>query len=95
VSAFRADGTYEFLKSGVDEEMLELRNLDTGKTIVVEYVTRIAFREDGKNDLVFDKIGNERLLSEIHLSNADGYVLLAAGKRPHTHEHVAAKRAAA
>ena len=81
-------GHYEILKAANDENMLMVRNVDTRKTALVDYVTRLAQRADGKGSLVFDDNGGEHVLSEIHLTNSDGYLLPAAGKKPHTHEQV-------
>ena len=62
--------------------------METGKKTVVEYMTRIAPREDGNPVFVFDEVGGQHILSEIQLANSDGYLLPAAAKKPHTHKQV-------
>ncbi len=69
-------GHYQILSSGPGESVLIVRNLDTGKTTLAEFITRIAPRGDGKSVLVFDAAEGQRFLSEIHLSGHDGYLLL-------------------
>jgi len=44
-----------------------LRNLDSGEPIVVPFTTRLAMRDGDQNALVFDKVGDQCYLSEIHL----------------------------
>jgi hypothetical protein len=81
-------GHYEILKTSNDEQVLMVRNVDTKKTALVEYVTRLATRDKGTGALVFDESAGERVLSEIHLTNSDGYLLPGLGKKPHTHTQV-------
>ncbi len=85
--AFTAGGTalpaghYELTTpDSVDDGVLALRNLDTRKVIVVGYLSRIAWQRDSRSDFVFDEVGGQQILSEIHLSNADGYVVAGAEK---------------
>jgi hypothetical protein len=73
-----------------DEDVLVFRNVDTGKRTIVDYVTRIAARDDGQPSFVFDDVGGQHILSEIHLASSDGYLLEGAGKTPHSHERVKA-----
>jgi hypothetical protein len=76
-------GHYELTTLGTpDDGVLALRNLDTRKVVLVGYVTRTAWREDEKSGFVFDKVGRERVLREIRLSDADGYVLESAARSP-------------
>jgi hypothetical protein len=72
------------------EDVLVVRNVDTGKTTVAEYLTRIASRADGKSFFVFDVVGDQHILSEIQLASSDGYLLPGAAKKPHTHKQVKA-----
>jgi hypothetical protein len=81
-------GHYEILKASNDEKILMVRNVDSRKTALVEYVTRLAQRDEGKGSFVFDFNGGEHILSEIHMTNSDGYLLPAAGKTAHTHKQV-------
>jgi hypothetical protein len=82
-------GHYEIEPSS-SEDVLIVRNADTGKEIIADYITRIASREDGKSTLVFDVLGGQHILSEIHMAGSDGYLLAAAARKPHTHEQVKA-----
>ncbi len=78
-------GHYEVLCSDdPDANYLVFKNMATGKTTIVQYETRSAAREDGKNVMVFDLAGGKHVLSEIHLSDVDGY-LLPGIKGQHTH----------
>jgi hypothetical protein len=72
------------------EDVLIVRNVDTGKRTVVDYITRIAPRKDAMSVFVFDEVGGQQILSEIQLANSDGYLLPAAAKKPHTHKEVKA-----
>ncbi len=83
-------GHYEITPASPDEGVLTVRNLDTGKATAVEYITRIASREDGKSFFVFDVVGSQHILSEIHVAGSDGYLLQGAAKKPHTHKQVKA-----
>jgi hypothetical protein len=96
--AFEAGGTkfpaghYEIVEpEDPSSGVLTVRNLDTQKEGFVEVLTRIAERGDHQSLLVFDNVGGQRMLSEIHVTGEDGYLLPAAGKRPHTHELVKAQ----
>jgi hypothetical protein len=87
-------GHYEILAADdVDSAVLVVRNTDTHKEALVEYLTRIGARKDADSALVFDVVGNDHLLSEIHLAGTEGYLLEGAVKRPHTHHEVKAQRA--
>lgn len=83
-------GHYKILVADDNDHIIIVRNVDTKKTILVEYETRIASRDDPKATFVFDEIGSERFLSEIHVPGSDGYLLPGAGKKPHTHKQVKA-----
>jgi hypothetical protein len=81
-------GRYEILVAADDENVLIVRNEDTKKRVLVDAITRLAPRDDGQATLVFDEAGGERVLSEIHLTDSDGYQLAGVGKKPHTHKVV-------
>jgi hypothetical protein len=82
-------GHYQIMSSSsAPEGPLLIRNVDTKKTTHVEYLTRIASREDGKSTFVFDEVGSQHILSEIHLAGSEGYLLPGAAKKPHTHKQV-------
>jgi hypothetical protein len=69
---------------------IAIRNVDTEQTVFVDYLTRLASRRDDKSVLVFDELGGKHILSEIHVAGSDGYLLPAAGKKPHAHRQVMA-----
>jgi hypothetical protein len=82
-------GHYRILAPSMPgDSMLMVRNEDTGKTTLAEYVTRIASRDDDKPVLVFDVVGGQHVLSELHLGGSDGYLFPGAAKTPHTHKEV-------
>jgi hypothetical protein len=85
-------GHYEITSASPDEGIVTVRNMDTGKSSFAEYVTRIGSRGNAESVLVFDVIGNQHMLSEVHVAGADGYLLPAAGKKPHTHKQVKAEK---
>jgi hypothetical protein len=78
-------GNYEILSEDATVGGLMLQKTDGGKPILVPFTTRLAMREGEQNTLVFDKVGDMYYLSEIHLSDSDGYFLPGApGKHTHT-----------
>jgi hypothetical protein len=83
-------GRYEIVEEDEGGTLL-LRNLDTGKPFLVPFTTRLAMREGEQGTLVFDKAGDKYYLSEIHLSDSDGYFLPGAPSR-HTHAQVKANK---
>ncbi len=85
-------GHYKILTDEDNDPVLVLRNVDTGKTTFVEYLTRIAPRGDGKFTFVFDEAGGERVLSEVHVGGSDGYLLQGVGMKAHTHKQVMASQ---
>lgn len=82
-------GRYEILLEDPVFGTLMVRNLDGGKPILVPFTTRLAMREGEQSALVFDKVGDKYYLSEIHLSDSDGYFLPGAPGQ-HTHTQVKA-----
>jgi hypothetical protein len=80
-------GKYEILLEDPSFGTLMLRNIDGGKPIVVPFTTRLAMRGGDQDTLVFDKVGDKYYLSEIHLSDCDGYFLPGAPGQ-HTHTQV-------
>jgi hypothetical protein len=84
-------GGYEIVQEDATLGTLLLRNMDSGKGVLVPYTTRLAMREGDQDQLVFDKVGEKCYLSEIHLSGADGYFLQGA-KVQHTHTQVKVNR---
>jgi hypothetical protein len=84
-------GKYEILVEDPSLGTLMLRNIDSGKPIVVPFTTRLARREGDQNTLVFDTVGDKYYLSEIHFSDSDGYFLPGAPGH-HTHTQVKAQK---
>ena len=84
-------GKYEILTEDPTTNMLMLRNLDSKKSILVPFTTRLAMREGDQDTLVFDKVGDKYYLSEIHLSDSDGYFVPGAPGQ-HTHTQVKAQK---
>jgi hypothetical protein len=87
-----AAGRYEIAEADAPvPTALVIRRVDTGKTALVEFMTRLARRDNDRNTLVFDNDGTRRALSEIHLSASDGYFLPGATTK-HAHVTVEAKK---
>lgn len=78
-----AAGTYKVYTS---QSKLILRKADEGQPVVLPYLSRVAPKEGGAA-LVFDKEGEEYVLSEIYLSASDGFHL-AGAKGNHAHVKV-------
>jgi hypothetical protein len=81
-------GKYAITIEDENANLLGFQNEATGKKMVVEYMTRLAMRSTDQAELVFDKAGDSLYLSEIHLTDADGYFLPGA---PAKHTHVRVK----
>jgi len=64
-----------------DEPILTFKNTDTGERTVAEYVARIRPRQDDRDRIVFDRVGNRHYLTEIHLADADGYLVATTPRR--------------
>jgi hypothetical protein len=77
-------GHYQVTFERPQRGIVTVKNLDTGKVALVEYVTTIGSRADGKSLLVFDEIGGQHVLSAIYVAGQDGY-RLPEGKQSHTH----------
>lgn len=83
-------GTYEAVVEASGADTITVRNVTTGKAAFVLTETRLSERP-GPATMVFDRIGNDRYLSEIHPAGDDGYLLQSAvAKKHHTHEQVVA-----
>jgi hypothetical protein len=85
-------GRYQITAENPDDAALAVKNLDTGKTVVVEYLTRISSRQDGKSAFVFDAMEGKHALSEIYVAGTEeGYLLPGMGRKPHSHQQVTAQ----
>ncbi len=86
-------GKYEFVKPSADPQRLVLRNRDTGTSINLDVVERLARTgpPDAPGRVVFNSVGDQRFLSEFWPSgNEDGY-LLKITKMKHKHETLKAE----
>lgn len=79
-------GTYDFALTGTN--LLQLRD-SSGKGQALAYVTRLAQREGTPtpSELIFDKTGNQNVLSEIWSTGQDGF-FIAGTSGVHTHVRV-------
>jgi hypothetical protein len=80
-----AAGPYEFEVNNA-KAMLTLRAKDPkAGTVMMPIITRLGRHDkDQDTELIFDKVNNQLLLSEVWLPNEDGYLLL---NTPVNHEH--------
>jgi hypothetical protein len=78
-------GHYQVRFERPERGIVTVRNVDTGKVVLVEYLARIESKEDGKSLLVFDEIEGQHVLRAIYVAGQEGYRLPAAGKQAHTH----------
>ncbi len=84
-------GQYEVSQDSTSA-VLTLRKVDSGESTLTPYVTRLARRVgDPSTVLVFDKVGDQYTLSEIHVTGIDGYYVGGA-KGEHTHAPVKATK---
>lgn len=77
-------GNYEVAPETASSFDLVIRNLDTGKAVFAPVLTRIGVSENGKAELVFDKVGDRSYLSEVLPSTTEGFVLMSIPTK-HTH----------
>ena len=83
-------GSYEVLKGSGSSYDLALRNSDTGKTVNVTVIERLA-RVSGETEtgrFVFNRVGDQRFLSEFWPSGGDDGYLIQVTKKEHQHEIV-------
>ena len=80
-------GRYEILRESPENNVLVLRCSDTGKAVFVPIISLLSPRDNSSAELVFDKVGLERFLSEISVPYRDGYAVPGAPVR-HTHERL-------
>ena len=86
-------GQYEFRESESNPELLVIRSISTGKETVAFSTTRLAAREQDRYAVVFDQVGNQYYLSEIHFGDLDGFYFKGATGK-HTHATIKAKKKA-
>lgn len=82
-------GSYSFSARNIGADGVMMRRSDDQSTTTVSIVTRLARREGPaqapKSNLVFDKVGERRFLSEVWMPGRDGYLVRA---KADNHEHV-------
>jgi hypothetical protein len=77
-------GQYEIYPESNEAFDLVIRNLSTGKVIVVPVLTWIKTGEADKAELVFNKVDDKSYLAEVHPAQFDGYELIGS---PVKHSH--------
>jgi len=80
-------GSYRIGTDPNNPSVLRIRNEAGDKSALCTIITRLSASESTKAQVVFDKIGEKRILSEVYLPGIDGYQL-AGTKGEHTHEKV-------
>lgn len=87
-----APGGYEFRINRNDDTVTvsSIRNIKA-PTATVPVVCSLAMHEGQQAQVVFDKVGNDLILSEVWLPDSDG-ALVHAEKAKHTHHVVKAKK---
>jgi len=80
-------GEYSFQPSANEREMI-VRNAKGGEAVFVPVLTRLGQRAGNEAEVVFDVVGNEHYLAELHVPAIDGFAFKAA---PSKHTHVSVK----
>ncbi len=80
-------GSYRIGTDPNNPSVLRIRNEAGDKSALCTIITRLSASESKKAQVVFDKVGEKRILSEVYLPGVDGYQL-AGTKGEHTHEKV-------
>jgi hypothetical protein len=81
-------GKYDVTFQATVPDDLVLRNAKGDMEMNVPVITRLAQRADltkKEDSMVFDEVGNKKVLSEVWLPDFDGF-LTSATKEPHTHK---------
>jgi hypothetical protein len=86
-------GQYEFQEDTSNPEVVRVRNISTGKETMALSMSRLAPREGIQSAVVFDHVGDQFYLSELHLANTDGFYFKGAPGK-HTHTTVKARKKA-
>jgi hypothetical protein len=77
-------GQYEVFPENDAAFDLVIKNLSTGKAIVVQAISRIETGESNKAELVFNKVDDKSYLAEVRPAQSEGFELIAA---PTKHSH--------
>lgn len=82
-------GSYDF---SVSNKFVTMKNVDTGNTVELGFLTRIAADEtaSGRARISFDVQGDKRFIEAVWPQSGDGY-LIHTVKGEHTHEIVRSK----
>jgi hypothetical protein len=83
-------GTYTFQDAEQGTAML-VRSVKTGEANAVGVLSRLGPRSTRESEVVFDVVGNDHYLAEVHMESTDGYAFRAAPGK-HTHVGVKASR---
>ena len=83
-------GTYSF-SVGDKEGIVTVTNEASGKSYVATVLTRISQWPGNATSVVFDKMGDQYYLSELHAAGVDGYHFSGA-PGPHIHTSVRIKK---
>ena len=80
-------GTYIFQETEFGMVM-SVRNAKTNEVNSVGVLTRLGRRSTKEGGVVFDVVGGDHYLAEVHMESIDGYAFTAA---PGKHAHVGVK----
>jgi hypothetical protein len=83
-----AAGTYHVSVDNSNPNLIVVRSDKGDHKGMCNVITRLSPSESSKPQVVFDKVGEKRILSEIYLPGLDGFQL-AGTKGEHTHQKVA------
>lgn len=81
-------GTYRVSTDTSNANLLVLRNLSGGASATIPVITRLSASDSPKPQVVFDKVGDKRVMSEVYIPGIDGYQV-AGTKSAHSHQKVA------
>ena len=79
-------GSYEL--SEQSPELIRMVSMTSTKTeFMLPVITRLGAADEPQSKLVFDKVGNTSVLSEVWIDGGDGYLVYVT-KGAHTHQAV-------
>ena len=79
-------GEYQF-SADMQAKVVKVTNKQTGQAVMANYITRLSARSDKESLVVFDKMGDHYMLSELYFSGLDGFCFSGATGE-HTHANV-------
>jgi hypothetical protein len=80
-------GTYTITTDTANPGLLLVRSETGGQNAQCPVITRLSPSESSKPQVVFDKMGEKRILSEVYLPGLDGFQL-AGTTSEHSHQKV-------